>query len=338
MRTIATALFACLLFSPSHAAAADRVIARVASVAPEGTPWDVMLKSMTKQIKKGSGGRLTWKAYLGGQKGDEKSLVRQCKSGRLEAIGVSVAALATEVPALQVLELPFLFDSSEEVDFVLDNFLYKPVNELLKKHGFVLYIWTENGWQGFGTKFGFVKTLKAMSGRRIRSQESSVHIASWKAFGAAPVEMGVSEVLPALKTGLVEGFAQTPLYTFAAGWHQGIEYYTLSKHLYQPAIVVYSKKFLDTQSKEDQALWRPGVDMLTVEGRKLIRSIEPGLIQNFVNYGIKVYELSPAERLPFAETARKMRAEFAKTASKDAKKLIKLINKGKAAFQKQAKK
>ena len=72
-----------------------------------------------KHLRKDSGGRVKIKVFFGGQKGDEKSIVRQCRDGRLELIGVSTAALATEGPELQGLELPFIFDDYAESDFVL---------------------------------------------------------------------------------------------------------------------------------------------------------------------------------------------------------------------------
>ncbi len=311
------------------------VVVRVSSVAPEGTPWERQIKRTAKTILEASGGKAKFKLYLGGRKGDEKSLVRQCRDGSIELIAVSTAALATQVPALQVLELPFLFGSTEEADFVLDNYLYLPVKHLLAKRGFTLFQWAENGWQNFGVRTGVIKTPADLKGRKMRSQESPVHLATWRGLGASPVEMAVSEVLPALKTGLVEGFSQTPLFTFAAGWHQGIQSYTLSRHVYQPAIIVYSKKWFDKQSKSIRKALLSNIEDDTKFGREGVRKIGPGLIHNFEAYGIKLHKLSTHERQLFEDAARKVRADFERTASRDAKKLLKAIDAGKTAFKQQ---
>jgi len=315
-------------------APASTIIIKAGTVAPKGTPWERQMRRTRKHVAKDSDKRIKMKLYLGGQKGDEKSLVRQCRDGRLEFVGVSSAAMATEVPALQVIELPFLFESTEEADFVLDSFLFEPTDKILRKHGFVLSQWGENGWQNFGLKKGFVKSPADLKGRKMRSQESAVHLAAWKAFGASPVEMAVSEVLPALKTGLVEGFEQTPLFTFAAGWHQGIGYYTISHHVYQPAILAYSKIFFDKLSPKDQAILLAHRASDTLKGRLGVRKIEPSLVQNFEAYGIKVYTLSPAERAVFVAVALQVQNSNMKTATKDAKILWNAIQKSKAAFKK----
>ena len=121
----------------------------------------------------------------------------------------------------------------------------------------------------------------------MRSQESPVHISTWKSFGAAPVEMGVSEVLPALRTGLVDGFANTPLFTFATGWYQGIEYYTVSRHLYQPGVIVYSKKWFDTLSADTKKKLTE-TDMAGGQkfARKGFSAIDKALIVYFSKAGI----------------------------------------------------
>lgn len=320
--------------SMATAQAADVVTVRVASVAPEGTPWEQQIRRTAKSIFDISSGKVKLKFYLGGKKGDEKSLVRQCRDGSVELVAVSTAALATQVPALQVLELPFLFDSTAEADYILDEHLYGPVKKLLAKRGYTMYQWAENGWQNFGLKDAFVTGPAALKGRKMRSQESPVHLATWRGFGASPVEMSVSEVLPALKTGLVEGFGQTPLFTFAAGWHQGIKHYTISHHVYQPAIMVYSKKWFDKQSKPIQNALLSNIETDTKAGRLGVRQLEPGLLQNFVAYGIKLHELTPSERADFKVAAATIRKQYEKTASRSAKRLLRAIDEGRKAFRK----
>jgi TRAP-type transport system periplasmic protein len=319
---------------PLAAQAKDTIILRVGTVAPAGTPWEKQIKRTRTRLLADSNQQIKMKIYLGGKKGDEKSLARQCRDGRLEHIGVSTAALATVVPSLQVLEFPFLFNSSEEADFILDQHLRSIVDDILQRHGFVLHQWAENGWHNFGLKDRFIKKPSDLVGQKMRSQESPVHLSMWRSFGAAAVEMAVSEVLPSLKTGLVNGFSQTPLMTFAAGWHQGIGHYTVSRHLYQPALLVYSKKFFDTQSSEVQAILMDKIEEETRLGRRDVRAIEQGLLQNFINYGIKVYELNSEERQAFSKRATQMRREFMKTkADKDGRRIMKAIEAGRKAFR-----
>ena len=101
------------------------------------------------------------------------------------------------------------------------------------------------GSASFGTKWGPVKLPSDLKGHKMRSQESLVHVETYRALGALPQPIAVTEVLPALQTGVVDGFDNTPIYTFAACWHLAIKHFTLSEHIYQPGAVLIAKKEFD---------------------------------------------------------------------------------------------
>ena len=81
--------------------------------------------------------------------------------------------------------MPFIFDSDAEADFVM-NAVRDDVKKLLEARGFVFVMWAENGWHGYGTKGKCIKTPADMGGLKMRSQESEIHIGTYKAFGASP--------------------------------------------------------------------------------------------------------------------------------------------------------
>ena len=70
------------------------------------------------------------------------------------------------------------------------------------------------------------------------------------------------------------------------------------------------------------------------KGRELCRALAPQLIDNLKSYGIKVYELTKAERAAFAPMAKKAREAYEAQASSDVKAMLKAIDDGKAAFKK----
>ena len=154
------------------------------------------------------------------------------------------AIASVHTPELAVFELPFIFESDAEADHVL-NVLRDRTAKILADHGFIMVMWAENGWHGYGVK-GKGKCITSpdsLKGTKMRSQESSIHLETYKAFGAAPVEIPVPEVLAALQTGTVDGYSNTPLFSFATSWYTGIDTFTYTKHMYQTAVLVFSKKW-----------------------------------------------------------------------------------------------
>ncbi len=329
------ALIAPLMFAVavSPAEAADKIVVKAGTVAPAGTPWSELLKKIKRRMSKESGKQIKLKSYFGGRLGGEKEMVRETREGRLQMFGGSLSALATVVPELYALEAPFLFSSSEEADFVHDKHARPVVEQLLADRGFVLYQFAENGWHGLALKGPCMKSLSDLKGKKLRSQEAKIHLDTFRALGANPVAMAVPEVLPALKTGTVDGFSNTPLFSFATSWYQGVTSYTETNHIYQPGALVYSKKWFDKQTKETQAILLAGFEKETKYGRKAVRAIRPGLIDNFRKEKIEVCKVTPALRAEMAKATSKVFNKYKKKAGKKGKKPFDAIVAGKKAFK-----
>ena len=300
-----------------------------ATVAPPNTPWAALLKAYKKQVRKSSKKRIKVKVYLGGTKGDEQSIVRQVRRGSLQAAGVSTGAMSVVAPEIDILELPYLFDSAEQADRVLDA--VRPlVAQIIESKGFKLIMYSENGYRSFGTK----KPIRApadLKAYKMRSQESPAHLAMYSALGAAARPISVGEVLPALQTGNVDGFDNTALFTQAASWHQGIQHFTVSNHIYQPALLILNKDWYDGLPDDLKKAVIPQDNALEVNGRKGIRALTPLLLKNFEQQNVKVYTLTDAEREAFRKATRPAWDERMKNATPMGKKLYDAIMAAKKA-------
>jgi TRAP-type transport system periplasmic protein len=318
-------------FAPRARAAAPEVTTlKLATVAPEGTPWAEQLAAYKQRVEAAAKGRLKLKPFLGGALGDENQTVAECRRGAIAMWGGTTGALATSVPEISVLELPFLFKAATEADHVLDKVLNAELDKLLAARGFVRLFWSENGFRSFGTKWGPVKSPADLKGHKMRSQESLVHLETYRAFGALPQPIAVTEVLPALQTGVVDGFDNTPLYTFAASWHLAIKHFTLTEHCYQPGAVLISKKVYDTLAPDLQQALRGDVAKVTTDGRAAVRELGPLLVENFTSAKIPVYRPSAAERAGLAKATAGVKDKYVR-AVPGAKPLLAAIEKALAA-------
>src|SRR5690606_30548062 len=189
--------------------------------------------------------------------------------------------------------------TEKAADKVLDDVVREDLDALLWERGYKLMFFSENGYRSIGSTFP-VKSPADLKGRKMRSQQSDVHLNTWKAIGASPVPIAVTEVLSGLQTGVVDGFDNTPLFAFAASWYQAISHFTLTKHIYQPGIVVLSRKFWEELPPDLQTIVMGNPADLAKKGRRGVRAIGPMLEQNFVGAGITLSKLSDAERSAFA--------------------------------------
>lgn len=315
-----------LAFAP-HARAAEFTI-KLASVAPDKTPWSELLKKFKKSVEEKSGGRIEIKTYLGGQLGDENETVIKTKRGQIQAVAASTGALASQVPEVNVVELPYLFRTEKEADTIIDTVLAEPMAKIFKDYGLVLGFWSENGFRHFGSKDKFIKVPADLKGKKMRSQESFVHLEMYKSLGASPVPVPTTEVLTALQHNTVDGFDQALLFTIAANWASSIKFYTLSSHIYQPAIIVFNKPFFDSMPPELQKLVVDEGVAIQDFGRKKVRQIQGKLLELLKSQGVQVYEQTPAERAEFEKLATSVRKKFRATQGKRSAELLDAVEAG----------
>jgi len=297
---------------PARAAKDGPITLKLATIAPEGTPWAEQVSRYKAQVETASKGRLRIKPFLGGVLGDENQSVSECRRGAVDMWGGTTGALATSVPEISVLELPYLFRDSEQADLILDKILVEDLRKRLFDRGFVLVLWSENGFRSFGTKWGPVTKPSDLEGHKMRSQESLVHLETYRALKALPQPIAVTEVLTALQTGVVDGFDNTPLYTFAASWHLAIKHFTLSEHIYQPGVVLISRKSWTAIPKDLQDILTSDLDAIRNTGRASVREMAPLLIANFDSAKIPVHRPTAKEREAFAAATRPVHGRYIK--------------------------
>lgn len=327
-----------LVLDVAAAKAEEPIVLKLATIAPDGTPWAETMAAYKKRVEAESKGRVRIKAFLGGTLGDENSTVAETRRGTIALWGGSTAALGSVVPEMQLLELPYLFHDEAEADYILDEVLFEDFKKLLESRGYVLLFWAENGYRSVGSKHGFVKSLDDLKGRKFRSQESSVHLDTYRALGASPVPISATEVLSALQTGVVDGFDNTPLFAFAASWYQGVKYYTVTNHIYQPAAVLISKKVFDELPADLQKIVVGDSRRQAKEGRVGVRALTPYLIQNFENAKVAVHHSTAAEKAAFAKATLPVHQQFVKGEGKSAAKMYEKAMKALEARRAKAKK
>lgn len=314
------------------AAAAEPVTIKLATVAPDGSPWAVALKTFKERAEAAAPGKLKVKLFVGGALGDENETVLAVKRGQIQAVGASTGALASQVPELAVTELPYVFRDFAEVDHVLGSVIKADIAKLCADRGLTFGFWSENGFRSFGGKFKVTKP-EDVRGKKMRSQETPSHLAFYRALGASPVPIPTTEALTALQTGVVDGYDQAALYLFAASWHTATKHYSTSNHIYQGAAIVFNKQQYDTWPTEVKDALRTAGDAIEADLKKQVRAMVPILLNNLGDMGVTVDNLTDAERAAFLPAAEKARADYLKSASKGEKDLFAKIESGLKSYR-----
>lgn len=302
---------------------AEPIVLKLATVAPDHTPWAEVLHRFAQAVEVRSHGRLHVQLYLGGAMGGEVEAVLKCKRGQLQGVSASTGAMASQVPALSVIEMPYLFRDEAQADRVLDGPLAAPLHERMRHAGLQFGFWSENGFRHLGTRKP-IRTPADLRGLKLRAQESALHLQLWQAWGAAAVAIPVTETLPALQQGTVDGFDQALGYMVAAHWGQAVGHVTLTGHIYQPAVIVWNAAWFDALPADlQQVLVQEGAVAQSL-GRRAVRGMTAGLLDLLRKDGVRVYTIDSSQRAAFEIASRPVRAWFRSTRDADSVRLLDL--------------
>ena len=134
-----------------------------------------------------------------------------------------MVGLASIDPAFNVFNLPFFFDSYDELNAVVDK-LTPVLRKRLEAKGFVLLNWGHGGWlQLFSTKP--VSTLADLKALKLYTAAGDDRMTQWyKANGFQPRAMAMTDILTGLSTKMIEGVPTPPVAAMAFQWNRHTPY------------------------------------------------------------------------------------------------------------------
>ena len=235
----------------ARAAHADGTELRLATLAPSGSPWMEVLDKAASEIKDKTAGRVTLKYFEGGQQGDERDYVRKIKLGQLDGAALTAVGLAMIDESIRVLELPMLFESAEELDYVADK-MWPYFEAKFAKKGFKLNDRGEVGWVYFMSK-NKVSSLEDLKGQKLWLWGDDQLVgAVFKKMKLNGVPLGVPEVDAGLTSGKIDACYSSPVAAVALQWYTKVKYMTSMPMSFAIGATVVSIKSLEKISAEDQ--------------------------------------------------------------------------------------
>jgi TRAP-type C4-dicarboxylate transport system substrate-binding protein len=277
---------AALMGAPRHAAA-ENVELRIATLAPSGSPWMEVLDKAAAEIKEKTSGRVTMKYFEGGQQGDERDFVRKIKLGQLDGAAVTAIGLAMIDESIRVLELPMMFQSAEELDYVADK-MWPYFQKKFAAKGFLLNDRGEVGWVYFISK-NKVESLADLKGQKLWMWGDDQLVgAMFKKLGLNGVPLGVPEVDAGLTSGKINAAYGSPVAAVALQWYSKVKYMTSMPMSFAIGATVISNDAVKKMSAEDQKIVSDIGKANAKKLRKVIRKANEDAKSTMTRKGITV--------------------------------------------------
>jgi TRAP-type transport system periplasmic protein len=203
----------------TEARAGDPVRIKLATLAPRGSSLHNALMEMRDEWRRAPDGGAELTIYTDGSMGGEMDVVRKMRSGQLQAATMSAQGLSAIDPSANALQvMPMVFRSWEEMDYVREKVRGRLEEQLLAK-GYVTIFWGDAGWVRYFARAQFVTPADLQKMKIFVWAGSNEQVDLMKAMGFHPVPLETADILPGLKTGLIDVIPTTPIYANASQFH-----------------------------------------------------------------------------------------------------------------------
>ncbi|MBB3975223.1 tripartite ATP-independent transporter DctP family solute receptor [Rhizobium azooxidifex] len=283
---------------------------KFASANNKGHPQVTGMEKFAELIAEKSGGKIEVKLFPGGVLGGDVQTVSALQGGVIEMTVLNAGILASNVKQFGAVDLPFLFGSGEEADKVMDGAFGTSLLELLPDTGLVGLGYWELGFRNLTNNRHAVTKLEDIQGLKIRTIQSPIPIELFNALGANAVPLPYTELYTALETGTVDGQENPAANIINAKFYEVQKYMTVTRHQYNPQIVLVSKKFWDGLNDEEKAVFQAAADEARDYQRKVSREFDAKAIADIKATGMQVDELSPEETQKLRDAVKPLIDKF----------------------------
>lgn len=270
-----------------------------------------------KEVEQATGGKMRVRAIGNASLGSDTQMQQALIGGAQEIMVGSTATLVGIVPEMAVWDTPFLFNTAEEADVVLDGPVGEKIKAKLEAKGMVGLVYWENGFRNLTNSKRPVEKLEDLGGVKLRVMQNNVFIDSFKTLGANAVPLPFSELFTALETRAVDG-QENPFNTvLSSKFYEVQKYLTVSNHVYSPWIVTVSKKWWDTLSPAEQKVLKDAAVKSRDAERQDTRQEAVKALADLKAKGMQVNTLQPAEVDRMRERLASVNAGIAKSVGQE---------------------
>ncbi|MDW9625986.1 TRAP transporter substrate-binding protein (plasmid) [Sinorhizobium meliloti] len=294
---------------PALAEIRDQTV-KFASANNKGHPQVTGMEKFAELVKEKSGGKIEVKLFPGGTLGGDVQTVSALQGGVIEMTVLNAGILASNVKEFGAVDLPFLFNSGEEADKVMDGPFGTSLMERLPATGLVGVAYWELGFRNLTNNRHPVTKLEDIKGLKIRTIQSPIPVELFNALGANAVPLPYTELYTALETGTVDGQENPSANIINAKFYEVQKYMTLTRHQYNPQIVLVSKKFWDGLNDEEKTVLQQAAVEARDFQRKVSREQDAAALEEIRKTGMEVSELSPEETQKLRDAVKPMIEKF----------------------------
>lgn len=313
MKKVVVALLVCAL--AAGVLAAQPIKLKLSEIHMEGYPTTLADKEFARLVKEKTAGRVEIAVYPNGVlNATEAEGIEALVLGELGFARVSAAPVASFVPDLNAIQLPYLYKSADHMWAVLNGKIGQDMLAKIQSSGSGLIGLC---WYDAGSRCYYL-TKKATSpaelkGLKIRMQDNKMMVKMTELLGGVSVTgIGSNEIYSSIMSGVIDGAENNwPTYD-TKGDYKAAKYYILDHHTRVPEILLMSEASVKNRkvSAADLEIIKQCAKATQEYEIQQWKEMEKKSEANVRAAGTIVVDLTPAQLKVFQDAMKPLYAEY----------------------------
>ena len=261
---------------------------------PANYPTSKAAAKFAELVKKRSDGRIHIQVIYDAEFGTQQQILNQMKFGGVDFARVSLSSLSDEIPKLNVLQLPFLYEDSSHMWRVLSGEIGDELWSSFYELDLVPLAWYDAGARSFYSVKP-IRSLEDIEGMTIRVQESQLMADMISLLGGIPIDRAYTEVYSAFETGEIDAAENSWSSYHTSSHYKVAKYYTLDEHTRVPEIQLIAGETWRLLSDEDLEIIKSSAETAAGYEKQLWKEHEEAARGNVLRYGCEEILLSDEE-------------------------------------------
>lgn len=232
----------------------ERIVIRFSHVVGEDTPKGLAARKFAQLVKERSNGYVEVQVFPNGFLYKDGEEMEALSKGDIQMIAPATSKVTSLVPEWSVIDLPFAFDTYEEVhDYLAGPIGQDLISKLDSQELLMLAMW-DNGFKQISNRDYPIKSPNDLQKLKIRIMPSEIISKQFSILGAIPKMIDFNVVFQQLEKEDIDGQENTLSNITSKNLHSLQNYLTVSNHGYLGYLLLMNKQFWSGLPAEVQEL------------------------------------------------------------------------------------
>ena len=221
----------------------ERLVIRFSHVVGEDTPKGLAARKFASLMKERSDGYIEVQVFPNSILYKDGEEMEALSNNDIQMIAPATSKVTKIVPEWSVIDLPFAFDSYEEVHAYIKGKTGQKMVSKLDQQGLVMLGMWDNGFKQLTNRDYPIKQPADVNGLNMRIMPSDIIEQQFQLFGASAMKLDFNNVFQSLDEGVIDAQENTMSNITSKSLHNRQQYLTVSNHGYLGYVLLMNKQF-----------------------------------------------------------------------------------------------